>query len=43
MTGNMAKGICGSLAGTLNWSWSASMEGAMTKMIAMVVASEMYG
>jgi hypothetical protein len=37
MVGNKAKGICGSLAGTLNDGGNAGS----TKLIAMVVASEM--
>jgi hypothetical protein len=38
MTGNIAKGICGSWIGILHGSWSASREVGL-KMIVMVAAS----
>jgi hypothetical protein len=42
MVGNMAKGIYGNWAGTLNWSWSVGTEGSMRMMIVMAGASAMY-
>jgi hypothetical protein len=43
MVGNMTKGVCVSLVGTLNVGGSVGMKGGMMKMTAMVVASEMCG
>jgi hypothetical protein len=43
MVGSMAKGIYGSLTGTLNVRWSVGTKGGMTKMIVMTIAGQMYG